>query len=304
MNAFDLQIQSTASDGKHAPMEIVGMAKEENIAVIALTDHDTIAGVEEALAAGAEYGIRVIPGIEISVEEHGAHLLGYGIDRNNEELLKRLLQCEEDRIEGAKKITENLRAAGFIIEWDDVLKQATGAVVARPHLARAVLARPENKEKLGDIVTSHDFIEKYLTDESPYYVPRAHIAARDASALIHGAGGVVVWSHPAIHFRDNPEGLEHFLKELIAAGLEGVEVFNPSHNEDDAELLQGLAAKYRLLRTAGSDFHERGEHAADATTGLHSARTLGDYEIYGFPVDDIIPRLDGAMEKRKEAAAH
>ncbi|MFY9463355.1 MAG: PHP domain-containing protein [Candidatus Sungiibacteriota bacterium] len=301
-NIFDLQIQSTASDGRHAPAEIVGMARDLGLSVIALTDHDTVAGVDEALAAGQKHGVRVIPGIEISVEEYGAHILGYGIDHKNEELLKRLSQCARDRMEGAKQMVENLKAAGFMIEWDDVAAQATGDVVARPHLARAVLSRPENKEKLGSITTSHDFIEKYLTDENPIYVRRTHISARDAIALIHGAGGVAVWSHPALHFRSDPEGLEKFLQELIAWGIEGIEVFNPSQTEDDAEFLQGLAVKYRLLRTAGSDFHEAGDHTADPTSGLHAARTLGDYEIHGFAIEDILPRLDDAIRQRQERA--
>jgi len=298
-NTFDLQIQSTASDGKHAPREIVMMARDLGLGVMALTDHDTVAGVDEAMAAGREQGVRVISGIEISVEEHGAHLLGYGIDHKNEELLKRLFQCARDRMEGAKKMVENLKAAGFAIVWEDVVRQATGSVVARPHLARAILGRAENCERLGAITTSHDFIEKYLTDESPYYVRRSHIGAKDAIALIHGAGGVAVWSHPALHFRDDPEGLERFLQELIAWGIDGVEVFNPSQTEDDAEFLQGLAIKYRLLRTAGSDFHEAGDHAADPISGLHAARTLGDYETHGFSTDDILPRLDDAMRQKK-----
>ena len=299
MNMFDLQIQSTASDGKHAPAEIVGMARELGISVIALTDHDTVAGVDEAMSAGSEQGVRVIPGIEMSVEEWGAHILGYGIDHKNPVLVDELEKSAQARMDGAKKIAENLRAAGFAIEWTDVLAQATGAVVARPHLARAVLARAENKEKLGGIATAHDFIEKYLTDKSPCYVPRAHISSRDAIALIHGAGGVAVWSHPALHFRDDPEGLERFLQELITLGIDGVEVFNPSQTEDDAEFLQGLASKYRLLRTAGSDFHEKGDHPADER-GLHSARTIGDYETYGFSGEGIVEELDQAITRRKE----
>lgn len=299
-NSFDLQIQSSASDGKHAPTDIVAMARERGLLVIAITDHDAVAGMDEAMAAGARERVRVIPGIEISAEERGVHILGYGIDHRDQSMLAALERAARGRMEGAKQMVENLRAAGFAIEWDDVVKQATGAVVARPHLARAVLGRPENKEKLGGISTSHDFIQKYLTDESPYYVRRAHVSARDAIALIHRAAGVAVWSHPAIHFGGDYGELEVFLKDLIAWGLDGVEVFNPSQTEDDAEFLDALAAKYKLLRTAGSDFHERGDHAADSVSGLHAARAVGDYETHGFPTDDIIPRLDEAMAQRKQ----
>src|SRR3989338_3990419 len=300
MNTIDLQIQSTASDGKHTPREIAAIARDLKLSAIALTDHDTVEGVHEILSTEKEYGIRVISGIEISIEEYGLHLLGYGIDYKNEELRASLARAAEDRIGGAKQMVENLKNAGFKIEWADVMREATGAVVARPHIARAILARPENKEKLAGIATVHDFIEAHLSNESPHYVRRARIGARHAIALMHRAGGVAVWSHPAIHFRDNADKLETFLRQLKEWDIDGIEVFNPSHTEDDVELLQGLASKYRLLRTAGSDFHEKGEHAADPVSGLHSARTLADFETYGFAIDDIMPRLDEAMAQRRK----
>ena len=299
VNTFDLQIQSTASDGRHTPSEIVSMAREQGLLVIALTDHDTVAGVAEALEAGRRNYLRVIPGIELSVEEHGAHLLGFGIDYTNPVLLDRLEEFRKSRMEGARQMVKNLQRAGFTVSWEDVERQATGAVVARPHIARAIIKRPENKEKLGSAETAYDFIEKFLSDESPNYVRRSHIGASDAIALIHRAGGVAVWSHPAIHFENDYEGLERFLKELIQWGIDGIEAFNPSHTEDEVILLHGLAEKYMMLYTGGSDFHERGEHPTDAR-GLHSARTLGDFETYGFPTEDIIPRLDEAMERRRQ----
>lgn len=273
------------------------MAKEKGFQTISITDHDTVAGVPEAMLAGGEVGLRVIPGIEISVEEHGVHILGYGIDYKNEKLLAELRRAREGRIEGAKKMAQNLSGAGLVCEWDDVMKEATGDVVARPHLARAVLNREENKEKLGGISGVHDFIEKYLAGDSPLYVSRAHISAKDAISMIHGAGGVAVWSHPSIHFRGNTDGLEEFLQELISWGLDGLEIFNPSHTEDDMEFLEGLSAKHQLLRTAGSDFHASGQHVR-GPDGLHSANFPGDYETYGFSTVEIIEKLDGAIVKR------
>lgn len=300
-HTFDLQIQSTASDGTHTPADIVAMAQERGIAVIALTDHDTVGGAAEALSAGAGQGVRVIPGIEMSVEDRGAHILGFGIDHTHPVLARRLEEFQKARIAGARQMVKNLAAAGFAVTWEDVAAQAHGAV-ARPHIARAVLARPENKEKLGGIATSHDFIQKFLTDESPYYVRRAHISAQDAIALIHTAGGVAVWSHPAIHFPDDREGLEAFLKQLIIWGIEGMEVFSPAHTKDEVEHLYALAEKYIMLRTGGSDFHEKGDHQPDER-GLHAARTLGDFETYGFLADGIVQQLDEAMAKRKAAAS-
>jgi predicted metal-dependent phosphoesterase TrpH len=253
--------------------------------------------------------VRVIPGIEMSVEDKGAHILGYGINHKNEKLLAELEKFKQGRIDGAKQMVENLKKDGFVVEWEDVLKEATGSIIARPHISRAVMNRPENKEKLGGISTVHDFIEKYLFNESPNYVHRAHILAKDAIGLLHEAGGVAVWSHPAIHFQirgteptqTDYESLENFLKELIDWGIDGVEAFNPSHSEDDAEFVQSLAVKYKLLRTAGSDFHEKGEHPRNSI-GLHSADKLGDFETYGFAIDDIVPKLDEAINKRHNPA--
>lgn len=277
------------------------MAKKGGVAVISITDHDTMDGVPEALQAGSELGVRVVFGIEMSVEEHGAHILGYGIDYANEALAAECGRAKESRIEGAKKMVELLRKNdGFAVEWEDVLREAArSSVVARPHIVRTILARPENKDRVGNM-TMHDFFEKYFADNGPNYVPRAHIHVKDAIALLHNAGGVAVWSHPIIpDFRGDYDGLEKFLKELVSWGIDGIEVFNPAHTEDDIEFLYGLAAKYKLLRTAGSDFHEIGKHHR-SPEGLHSAEDIGDYETYGFPTDDIISKLDAAIEKHRQ----
>lgn len=299
MNKIDLQIQTTASDGKHTPREVVQMAQELQLKVIAITDHDTAAGVREAEEEAQGTNVRVIPGIEMSVEEHGLHILGFGIDPENPALLDELAKSQEGRIAGARQMVENLQHTGFVVDWEDVLREAAG-VIARPHIARAILGRPENREKLGVISSVHDFIEALLSNDSPNYVHRTHITAKEAIDLIHGAGGAAVWSHPAIHFPDAPDRVEQFLNELIGWGLEGLEIFNPSHTEDDAEFLESLASKYHLLRTAGSDFHEKGAHAPNER-GLHSADFLGDYQTYGFPTEDIVAKIDEVLQKRRGA---
>lgn len=301
MNTIDLQIQTTASDGKHTPADIVSMAQEQHLSVIAITDHDTVGGVQEAIGAAANTSVRIIPGIEMSAEEHGLHILGYGINYTDAELLKKLEEFKQGRIEGAKLMVENLKRAGFVVQWHDVEREATGSVFARPHIARAILKRQENKQKLGSISNVHDFIEMYLSNESPHFVHRSHISVKDSIGLIRGIGGVAVWSHPAIHFRQDYDGLEKWLKEMIEWGIQGLEIYNPSQSEDDAEFLQGLCSTYGLLRTAGSDFHEKGDHAADSLSGLHSARFVGDYETYGFATDDIISKLDGALQIARSA---
>ena len=308
MNTIDLQIQSTLSDGKLTPTEIVTLARERNLAVIALTDHDTVDGISEALSRGSEQGIRVIPGIEISVADHHAHLLGYGIDHRHAGLLVALESARNARIESVRETTENLKKnEGFAVEWDDVLHDTPGSIsVTRLHLVRAIMKRPENQERLKG-VTKKDFFDKFLQDGGRNYMPRLTMSAQDAIGYVHAAGGAAVWSHPAIHFRSskdvgspvNPEALETFLQELISWGIDGIEVFNPSHTEDDVELMESLAVKYDCARTAGSDFHDTSPHPRDPGTGLHSADTPGDYETYGFSTDGIVERLDEAILRRR-----
>jgi len=308
-NIIDLQIQTTFSDGKHTPRECIQMARDLGIRVISITDHDTVDGVDEALKAGEELGIRIIPGIEMSVEDRDAHILGYGIDHKDEKLLAELDKFKQGRIEGAKKIMDNLKNnEGFAVEWDDVLHSLPGAnIVTSLHVVKAVMARSENQEKIKGM-TKQDFYNRYLSKSGPNYVRRTHIPAKDAIALIHHTGGVAVWSHPAISFQEgdkepkatNYEALENFLQELIGWGLDGLEVFGPSHAEDDGEFVQNMAAKYSILRTAGSDFHEAGDHPRNPI-GLHSADRLGDFETYGFPIDDVILKLDEAINFQRQA---
>lgn len=299
-NQFDLQIQSTASDGKHTPREIVIMAQELALRTIALTDHDTIAGVPEALAVGAEFGVHVIAGIEMSVEEHQAHVLGFGLDIQNAALLSALEESRALRLASLRAMLELLKKnEGFAVEWEDVLKDTPDSkTITRLHIVRAIMKRPENKEKLGG-TTKQEFFQRYFSDNGPNYIHRKYRSVKETIALIHGAGGVAVWSHPIIpDFESrNYDDLEEALKQFIEWGIDGLEVFNPSHTEDDAEFLEGLRVQYNLLRTAGSDFHEKGDHPADPKTGLHSARALGDYETHGFDISDIVEQLIQAINR-------
>lgn len=297
-NQIDLQIHSTASDGKCSPADLIRMAKERGIQSLVLTDHDAVSGLEEFLTAGKVEGLKAISGIELSVEEHGVHILGYGIDYKFPALLEELKEAEQERIYGMKLMTENLKQAGFKVEWEDVLQEVSGTVVSRPHLARAILKKPENKEKLGPIADFHTFIENFLTEESPYYVKRKHQSALEAINLIKQAGGIAVWSHPAIHFPGDFEGLDDFLQKLIGWGLVGLEVFTSAHSEDEVELVQNLAMRYGLLRTAGSDFHEEARHPREPN-GTHAADFMGDYETFGFSTQGIWEDLEDALNKKQ-----
>lgn len=302
MNPIDLQIQTTASDGRHSPRECVRMAKDNGVMTMAITDHDTVAGVAEAVAAGKELDVRVIPGIEISIQEHGMHLLGLGINITNPTLLVALKQAAENRLAVSRQMVENFRQGGFAVDWEDVLREAEGsAVITRPHIVSAIMKRSENAAKLKGITTKHEFFESYFTDQSPFYVRGSTITPDEAITLTHRAGGVAVWSHPPIpDFVGNCGALEMFLKELIGHGLDGIELFGPSLTEADFRCLEELAGRYHLLITAGSDFHEARPPTEEPWP--RSAATIGDYPTYGRSLDNILPALDAAMEKRRADA--
>lgn len=269
--------------------------------VISLTDHDTVEGVEETAAAGEKLGVRMIPGIEMSVQENDSHLLGYGIDYRNPQLLAELEVSKKSRLEGARQTLLNLREnEGLIAEWEEVVREAgAAAVITSPNIVYAVMKRQENKEKLerDRVYTKTDFYRKYLAKGGPNLVKRYHLPAATAIALIHSAGGAAVWSHPILDFYENYEGAEEFLRRLLEWGLDGIEVFARSHNEDVVEFLEGLVRKYKILRTAGSDFHAAEPLKQPDERGLRSAATVGDYETFGFSTEDIVPKLDEAVAR-------
>ncbi len=300
LHPFDLQIQSTASDGKHTPRECVEMAKTNGLHTIAITDHDTVGGVAEALIAGQELGVRVIPGIEMTAEEHNIHLLGFGIDVAHPPLVAAMEKFAEGRMVGAQEMVQRLQA-DFVVPWEDVLEKAKGAVITRPHIVDVILAHPENKVKLGGVSTRHEFFRQFFSDASKYYVHRSHVSAKEAIGLLHDAGGVAVWSHPPIpDFMDNCVALEEFLRELISYDIDGIERFGPSLTTANVTCLETLAARYHLLITGGSDFHERYDPAGKPWP--RSAAAIGEFPAYGRSLEDILPALDAAMAKRQNIA--
>ncbi len=242
---IDLHTHSTASDGKLRPSEVVRLAAQLGLRAIALTDHDTTDGVTEALLAGREWGIQVIAGVEINSEgEHGdAHILGYFIDPSEPGLQEQLLAIRDARIGRAKGMLKKLAALGMPLEWERILAMAGDASsMARPHIARAMV-------EAGHVASVQEAFDRYIANDGPAYVNRLRLTMREAVGLIHDAGGVAVMAHPA------ESRLVHLIPPLVEAGLDGVEVYYPTHTpEQQAELLE-LAARYQLVVTGGSDFH-------------------------------------------------
>jgi predicted metal-dependent phosphoesterase TrpH len=248
-NRVDLHIHSTASDGLFTPSEVVRLALERGLAVIALTDHDTLSGVAEAQHAAVGTGLEVITGVEVNSEgEWGdLHFLGYYVDPENGPLQERLRAMQHARLERAHRMLERLREMGMVLEWEEVRVLAGGDAVGRPHVARALLNR-------GYVKTLQEAFDRFLGNDGPAYVPRPRLTPPEVIQAINEAGGVPVIAHPA------HSGLAavRCIPEFVGYGLRGVEVYYPDHSPEEVEMLLGLCQKYELLATGGSDFHGPG----------------------------------------------
>ena len=258
--AFDLQSHSLHSDGELPAAQVVENAAGAGVELLALSDHDTVDGVDEALAAGAVHGVRVVPATEISAVDgqyEDLHILGYGIDHRSALLGERLADARADRERRADAMAERLRELGFEIDPAPIdARKAKGKPVGRPHLAAAVLAHPANSSRLAD-EGHHDvssFIPAYLIQGMPGYVARSHPTVEEAITWIHEAAGVAVWAHPFWDVKDSDE-VRAAIDRYASFGLDGVEVFYPSHSSEQVALLAERCDALGLLKTGSSDYH-------------------------------------------------
>lgn len=243
---IDLHLHSTASDGILTPTELVQVALDKGLEAIALTDHDTTAGVEEALEAARGTRLTVIPGIEISTDVPGdneLHVLGYYIDPCHAELEARLSALRHARIGRARQTLACLEKAGCPLEWEHLVELSQGDVIGRPHIAQALV-------DAGHVDTVHSAFRQYLAKGKPAYVERYKLTPKQALKIILAAGGVPVLAHPT-------RVLEH-IPGLVRAGLAGLEAYYPAHAEPEQIFLAKLARKHNLIVTGGSDFHGPG----------------------------------------------
>ncbi len=247
--SIDLHTHSTASDGLLSPTDLVRLASSVGLKTIALTDHDSTFGLDEALASGRDYDVEVIPGIELSCSVNAGelHMLGYLIDHNSAVLQTRLEEFRKSRRDRVARIVARLHAAGVSIELDRVRELGSGGSVGRAHVARALV-------ETGEVSTMDEAFERYLTRGRPGYVERPRLTPSAAVDLLHRAGGVAVLAHPF-----TVDELDATLDELISAGLDGLEVYYALYNSDQRARLARLAHAYGLVPTGGSDFHGSGE---------------------------------------------
>jgi predicted metal-dependent phosphoesterase TrpH len=257
---FDLQSHSRHSDGLLAPREVVAAASEAGVELLALSDHDTVDGVQEALDSASDLPLRVVSAVEISAidgDQGDLHILGYLIDHRDEALRRRLEGYRSQRESRADAIVEALRRLGF--EVDEALLEARasqGKSIGRPHLAQAVVGHPANAERLRDEGRSDPsaFLEAYLIEGRPAFVPRHGPSVPDSIAAIHDAGGVAVWAHPFWDVSDPPAVLAT-IDRFREYGIDGVECFYATHSREQTELLADLCAELNLLSTGSADFH-------------------------------------------------
>jgi hypothetical protein len=257
---FDLQSHSLYSDGALPPAEVVRAGAAAGIELLALTDHDSVDGVDEALAAAEGAGIRLVPAAELSAVHGGyedLHVLGYGIDHRDAQFLARTEEARVDRVLRADRMADKLRELGYEVD-ESVLerRRASGRSIGRPHLSQAVVEHPANRERLEreGLEIVERFLPAYLIPGAPAYLPRTRPTVPEAISWIHDAGGVAIWAHPFWDMDSDQQVLEtidHFRED----GLDGVECFYATFTRKQTELLVAHCAERGLLRTGSSDFH-------------------------------------------------
>lgn len=239
----DLHSHSTASDGMLPPDEVVAAAHRAGIRALALTDHDTLAGVPLATATGQTLGMRIVPGVELSASnlDREVHILALHVTRLDL-LESRLEGLREGRKVRAERIVARLRHLGLDVTIEMVMHEAGTASVGRPHIARAMI-------RAGSVRDLREAFDRYLAYGRTAFIPKEKLEVSDAIAMTHEAGGLAIWAHPG------SDGRRQRLEALVAFGLDGVEVRHPSHYAEDIKRLATLADFFGLVPSGGSDWH-------------------------------------------------
>ncbi|MBU0566616.1 PHP domain-containing protein [bacterium] len=240
----DLHIHTTASDSTLSPEEVVSCAYRANLKTIAITDHDTIEGIDRAVEEAKKVGLEVIPGVELSsrINKNEAHFLGYYINHRDPTLKEHLKRFKDARQKRGLLITEKLNSIGVEIDYEEVLRLSQGGALGRPHVARALL-------EAGKVFSIKEAFDKYIGYGGPAHVEKIRLTPGQAIKIIKEAGGIPVFAHPYYVEADD------LIPELIKDGLAGIEVYHPNHDAKVTKHYKKLAIKYGLLITGGSDAH-------------------------------------------------
>jgi predicted metal-dependent phosphoesterase TrpH len=239
----DLHNHTLHSDGVLSPEELVDLAARRGVTALALTDHDTLEGLDAAVRRGREHGIEIVPGIELSVESEGKdiHLLGYFVSRP-QVMQAALRDIQKERVQRAERIVERLAELGCRIEYEAVAARARGGVVGRPHIALELLEH-------GFVVSLNDAFDRYIGSDGPAYVAKRTLTLEEGVRLLREAGAVPVVAHPGV------SDCDELLPRLRDLGVLGLEVWHPQHDERSVRQYRSAAQRYGLVPTGGSDFH-------------------------------------------------
>jgi len=272
MEIVDLHVHSAASDGSYAPAEVVRQAREGGLKAMALTDHDTIDGVAEAVAEGGRLGVEVIPGVEVSARYPGGtmHILGLLIDYTNGRLAQRLAVLKRARAERNPQIIAKLNALGIPITMAQVEAISGGGQMGRPHIARALL-------EAGYVHDLQEAFDRYLGWRRAAYVSKFRFTQEEAIAMIRDVQGVPVLAHPFTLGLGSAFTLRNLLIELKNLGLAGLEVYYSEHTPEQEALYLNLARELGLLVTGGSDYH--GANKPEVTLGRMPCQAKLTYEL-------------------------
>ncbi|MDQ7857377.1 MAG: PHP domain-containing protein [Armatimonadota bacterium] len=275
---IDLHTHTTASDGVLAPAALVEEARRWGVEVLAVSDHDTTAGLDEALGAGAALGVEVWPAVELScdVEAGEVHMLGYFVDRTLDWFQALLSRLRDGRSLRARRMVERLAALGVPVEFDRVRQIAGEAAIGRPHVARALV-------EAGRVRTVAEAFDRFIGRHGPAYVERVKVTPLQAVDVIRAAGGLAVLAHPGWG------GQEGMVPALVAGGLDGIEVYHPDHTPDQVRAYAALAGRYGLLVTGGTDFHGG---------GLATRVNVGSQYV----PEHVLPPLRAAAARRRPGA--
>jgi len=247
---IDLHTHTTFSDGSQTPTQVVEEAAALGLAAVAITDHDTVDGLEEALEAGERLGIEVVPGVEINLEHDRVtmDMLGYFLaGMPTDELQEELAELRVYRTERNARMVERLAELGMPLDPADLEAAAENGAVGRPHIGEAMMRR-------GYVSSISEAFELYLRRGAPAWVDRRRLALGHALKLLRGSGALPVLAHPGI-IRTDPSGLNHIVRDAAREGMAGIECYYPLHDEETVARCLGMARKYALVPTGGSDYH-------------------------------------------------
>lgn len=279
-NCVDLHVHSNKSDGSLSPSDLVLEAKKKGLKAFALTDHDTVDGIDEAMAASENSGVTVIPGIELSTEYEGKdiHIVGLLIDKEQPAFRDKIQEFVDSRILRNQKMCLKLTEAGCPLTYEELVEEFPGAVITRAHYAQILL-------KKGYTKSLKEAFERYIGDRGPCFIPREKITPEDGVKLILSAKGIPVLAHPLLYGMGK-ERLQILVDRLKDAGLEAIEAVYCTYSPSEETQMREFAKKNGLLISGGSDFH------GNAKPGLEMGTGYGKLYVSAEILDELVKRKE------------